>query len=144
MRLVDVYREPVERSIELLYALLRERPSEARISHQEMPSYEFHRAFVLSRPYRFWRLIRVDGEIVGDLHVTDLNEIGVFLFRKHRGNGYGAKAVKLLMGRYRPLPAIPAKRVRAWLAHIARENDAGASFFRKLGFRKVQETWIAY
>lgn len=141
MRLVDVYREPRAKAIEVLYDLLSERPVEARISHQVMPSYEFHTAFVRSRPYRFWRLIKVDGELVGDLHVTHLNEIGVFLFERHRGKGYGAQAVKLFMGRHRPLPEIPAKRVRAWLAHIARTNDAGASFFRKLGFRKVQETW---
>ena len=77
------------------------------------------------------------------MHATELNEIGVFLFRKHRGKGYGAQAVKLFMVRHKPLAAIPAKRVRRWVAHIAPENDAGASFFRKLGFKKVQESWIS-
>jgi len=65
----------------------------------------------------------------------------VFLFHKARGKGYGAKAVKLFMGRHKPLAAIPAKRVRRWVAHIAPHNDAGASFFREIGFSKVQETW---
>ena len=139
MRLVNVYREPA--AVAVLYALLRERPAEARISHQSMPTYQEHIAFVQSRPYRMWFLIRANGKFVGDLHATENNEIGVFLFRQQRGMGYGAQAVKLFMGRHKPLPSIPAKRVRAWLAHIAPENDAGASFFRKLGFRKVQSTW---
>ena len=124
-----------------MYALLEERPFETRISHQAMPTYPEHVAFVSSKPYRMWWLIKVDGEFIGDLHVTHLNEIGVFLFHKFRGKGYGAKAVKLFMARHKPLAAIPAKRVRRWLAHIAPENDAGASFFRKIGFSKIQETW---
>lgn len=139
MRLCNVYREPT--AIAVLYALLQQRPVVSRISHQEMPTYQQHIAFVHSRPYRMWWLIRVDGEFVGDLHATHLNEIGVFLFQRHRGKGYGAQAVKLFMARHRPLVAIPAKRVRRWLAHIAPENDAGAGFFRKLGFRLVEQTW---
>jgi len=31
------------------------------------------------------------------------------LFIQHRGNGYGAQAVKLFMARHKPLAAIPAK-----------------------------------
>ena len=139
MRLVNVYREPT--AIAVLYALLLDRPEDARISHLIIPTYLEHIAFVKSIPYRMWWLVRVDGEFVGDLHATHLNEIGVFLFRKHRGKGYVAQAVKLFMARHKPLPAIPAKRVRRWGAHIAPQNDAGTSFFRKLGFRKVEETW---
>ena len=141
MRLVNVYREPT--AIAVLYALLQQRPVESRISHQAMPTYQQHIAFVKSMPYRMWFLIRVDGEFVGDLHATELNEVGVFLFAKCRGKGYGQQAVKLFMARHKPLPAIPAKRVRRWVAHIAAENDAGASFFKKLGFKKVQESWLS-
>lgn len=138
MRLVNVYREPT--AIAVLYALLQERPSSANISHSAMPTYREHTAFVHSRPYRMWWLIRVDGEFVGDLHVTNMNEIGVFIFASHRGKGYGQAAVKLFMRRHKPLGDIPAVRVRAWLAHIAPKNDEGLRFFGKLGFRKVQET----
>lgn len=139
MRLVNVYREPT--AIAVLYALLRERPVEAQISHKIMPTYQEHTTFVRSVPYRMWWLIRVDGEFVGDLHATENNEVGIFLFRKARGKGYGAKAVKLFMARHKPLAAIPAKRVRAWLAHIAPENEAGAAFFEHLGFKLVEQTW---
>ena len=139
MRLVNVYREPT--AARVLYALLSDRPQESRISHRTMPDYAAHEAFVRSRPYRLWWLIRVDGGFVGDIHVTHLNEIGVFIFSAFRGNGYGAQAVKLFMARHRPLPAIKAKRIGSWLANIAPENDDGASFFKKLGFKKVQETW---
>jgi RimJ/RimL family protein N-acetyltransferase len=142
MRLVNVYREPTAENV--LYALLQQRPPESRVSHRSMPSHAEHKRFVRSHPYRMWFLIRVDGEFVGDLHATENNEIGVFLFKQYRGKGYGSAAVRLFMGRHKPLGAIPAVRVRAWLAHIAPQNDAAFFFFRRLGFKKVQETMMRH
>ena len=140
MRLCNVYREPT--AVDVLYKLLQSRPVESRISHEVMPSFDDHAAFVRSKPFRMWFLIKVNDDFVGDLHVTEMNEIGVFLFRNYWGNGYGAKAVKVLMARHKPRGAITAKRLGAWVAHISPKNDAGANFFRKLGFKKVEETWI--
>lgn len=138
MRLCDVYREPT--AIQVLYALLQQRPEEARISHEVMPNYETHTCFVRSHPYRFWFLVKVDGEFVGDIHATENNEVGIFLFSQHRGKGYGAKAVKMFMLRHRPRAGISAVRVPAWLAHVAPNNDDALRFFHRIGFRKVQET----
>ena len=139
MRLVNVYREPT--AAQVLYALLQQRPLESRISHQTMPTYQEHLKFLQACPYRMWFLIRVDGEFIGDIHATENNEIGVFLFHEHRGKGYGTHAIKMFMDRHRPLPAVPAVRVQAWLAHVAPENHDGAAFFGKLGFQKVEETY---
>ena len=139
MRLVNVYREPT--AVQVLYALLQDRPREAGISHKRMPTYEQHQEFVRSHPYRMWFLIRVDGEFVGDLHVTNLNEIGIFLFEQQRGKGYGGLALKMFMLRHRPLHAIPAVRVPQWLARVAPSNIGAAEFFRKSGFNKIEETY---
>lgn len=139
MRLVNVYREPT--AVQVLYALLAQRPIEASISHHKMPTYEQHTKFVHSRPYRMWFLIRVDGEFVGDLHATNLNEIGIFLFREYRGKGYGTKALHMFISRHKPLDAIPAVRVRRWLANIAPGNAPAVDFFTTYGFSKVQETY---
>lgn len=139
LRLCDAYREPT--SLDVLYALLKERPVESRISHEAMPPYSKHARFVRSHPYRFWFLVKAADEFVGDLHVTRNNEIGIFIFTRHRGNGYGAQAVQTFMRRHRPRAAIAAVRVNKWLAHVSPENEAGASFFGKLGFKLVQRTF---
>ena len=139
MRLVNVYREPT--AAQVLYALLQQRPLESRISHQTMPTYQEHLKFLQVCPYRMWFLIRVDGEFVGDIHATENNEIGVFLFQQYRGLRYGKQALQLFISRHRPLPAVPAVRVQAWLAHIAPENDLAKHFFEDAGFHKVEETY---
>lgn len=139
MNLVNVYRE--KSAVKVLYDLLGNRPENSRISHKDLPSYRRHAAFVRSKPYRYWFLIEIDGEFAGDLHVTRLNEIGIFLFPLWRGMGIGARALEAFRARYKPLPAVPAVRVAEWLAHVSPDNAAGAAFFRRMGFRKVQETY---
>lgn len=139
MRLVNVYRE--SSATKVLYRLLCERPPESRISHVSVPSYRAHARFVRSRPYRYWYLVRVGEKFIGELCVTDLNEIGIHLFDGYRHCGHGEAALRMFIRRHRPLPAITAKRVGAWLANIAPENENAKFFFAKMGFEKCQETW---
>lgn len=140
MRLVNILREPL--AVNVLYDLLKERPRNSRISHAIMPPFDAHRAFVLSRPYRYWYLIKVGREYVGDLHCTDLNEIGIFLFERFRTSGYGRQALELFIDTHKPLHAIISKRVNRWLANIAPANMGAKNFFRRMGFQRIQETWI--
>jgi RimJ/RimL family protein N-acetyltransferase len=137
---LNVYNTPTASSV--LYKLLAERPVENRISHENMPTREEHMVFVLSRPFRYWYLIEVNGTPVGALEVTDLNEIGVAIFKEHQRKGYATEALKLFLLRHDPLPAIPAKRNRHWLANIATRNEASKEFFRKSGFKPLQETYV--
>lgn len=139
MKLVDVYA--VSQAPELLWVLLAERPVENRISHQVMPSREEHDDFVTSTPYRYWYLIEEGGAFVGDLCVTELNEIGVSILREHQRRGYGSEAINLFVQTHEPLPAIPAKRNARWLANIAAGNEGSKTFFGRLGFERIQETW---
>lgn len=144
MKLVSVYTEPGAAGI--LYQLLAERPVEARISHEKMPSRKTHAAFVRSRPYRYWFLIEgaaIGGGpvYVGDLCVTHLNEIGISILNRYKSLGWGEAALQLLMKKYRPLRPIPAVRSALWLANIAEANFHGRSLFHNAGFRVVQVTY---
>lgn len=139
MNLVNVYS--LTSAAGVLYRLLSERPVENRISHEKMPSRDEHLVFLLSRPFRYWYLIEVNGDYVGALEVTELNEIGVAIFREHQRKGYAREALKLFLLRHEPLPSIPAKRNRRWLANIAVGNEGSKEFFRKSGFKPLQETW---
>lgn len=129
MRLVDVCDEPLSRKI--LYDLLAEREPHQSISHRSMPTWEDHVAFVDSAPYHAWFLIEWDGYL-GSIYLTHNDEIGVSLFGKHRGQGYAAKAILLLMRKY------PRKR---YLANINPANEASIRMFERLGFRHIQNTY---
>jgi RimJ/RimL family protein N-acetyltransferase len=130
MKLVDVHASP--EAPDVLYRLLGERSPEVNISHRAMPSWEQHCAFVASKPYDAWYLIEVDGSKVGAIYLSKTNEIGIFLFRAHRGAGYGKRAVAMLMERH------PRDR---YLANINPENEASIAFFRDLGFHHIQNTY---
>ena len=139
MRLVRVYDEP--RAVEILYQLLAERPKENWISHTEMPTREEHEAFVHSKPFLYWYLIEEGGEFVGAIECNHRNEMGVSVLRKHQRRGYGTRALGMFIAAHEPLPPIKAERAGIWLANIAGRNSASIRFFKKLGFRHLQETY---
>lgn len=142
MRLVDVYNPQVPGAISALYNLLAERPRENWISHEGMPTIEEHQRFICSRPFRYWYLIEVGWKYVGAIEVTELNEIGIAIFREHQHKGYGMQALQMFLESHRPLPPIPAKRNRRWVANIAVGNDASKAFFSRAGFKPLQETYV--
>ena len=116
----------------ILFALLAERTPDVSISHKVMPRWEDHSAFVDSHPYAYWRLIDVDGDIKGMVYLTKANEIGVQIFKAHRHNGYGAKAVKMLMEECGP---------RTYLANINPRNRISQDMFENMGFSLCQLTY---
>lgn len=141
--LVDVYmnsasmaRKPLPEAIEVLYELLKEREPHINISHKAMPSLAQHKSFVTSEPYLEWFLIRADEQegkpFVGSIYITRTNEVGLFVFKAHRGKGYGSSALNTIKVRY------PKMRL---LANIAPTNDVSRAFFAQHGFRLLQETY---
>lgn len=143
MRLVPVYDTPG--AVEVLYELLKERSTEddpyVNISHRALPSMEEHKRFIESEPYRYWYLIVEDWHAVGYISATRKNEIGIVLFKRHRGKGYGSTALRLFLDLHTPLPAVPSERSGKWLANINPENQASAKLFAGAGFGLVQETY---
>ena len=143
MKLVDVHKCPV--AIDVLWDLLVERFKEddpyVNISHRKLPSYDKHIAFVRSKPFAVWYLIDVGGAWVGYVSMTTRNEIGIVLFSKHRGKGYGSTALKKLMATTKPLPKKPGKRRAEYLANINPKNARSIRMFEKLGFKLMQHTY---
>ena len=122
MNLIDVCSR--EGSYEHLYKLLEERDENVNINHGKMPSWEEHVKFVNSHPYQVWYLIETD-EIVGATYLTYLDEIGIFIFQDHRGNGYGPQAVRLL---------IELHPREEFLVNINPRNLTSIAMFGRLGF----------
>jgi len=125
---------------EFLYALLKERPPEANISHHEMPTFEEHVRFIESNPYEAWYTIEAltgspgfeAPRKIGALYLTRRDEIGVHILSEHRGRGYGRPAVQMLMERH------PRER---YLANISPLNETSQRMFRSLGFNLIQWTY---
>jgi len=144
VELVNVY--DVQDSPVLLYRLLQERSTEddpyINISHRKLPTWREHLKFFDSKPYRRWYLIQTLGErYAGTCYLTRQNEIGIVLFREHRGNGYGLHAVNKLITEHKPLKAIPGKRSGQFIANINPNNQRSIRIFQRLGFTHIQNTY---
>ncbi len=125
----------------VLWDLLEQRPPENNISHKEMPKWVDHVAFVENHPYEFWGLIQVDGVCVGAIYLSKPgspsipgNEIGIDIFKRHRGKGYGKQAVKMLMEMHGD---------RRYIANTAPGNEASQALFKSLGFKLCQYTYAS-
>jgi RimJ/RimL family protein N-acetyltransferase len=116
----------------LLYDLLGERDASINISHRQMPSFGDHVRFIEGRPYYDWNFVYVGDEIVGAIYLTDADEIGIFVYGKHRGLGYGRKAIIALMDKHGR---------RRYLANINPRNDPSRALFVSLGFAVCQHTY---
>lgn len=146
MKLVPVRGNPD--AAPFLYELLGERPRENFISHEQLPARDEHEEFVAEHPFRYWYLVscesgdgNADDLYVGAVEVTDRNEIGVSILKRHQRRGYGSGALELFMATHEPLPPIKAIRNGHWLANIAQYNIGSKLFFAAAGFQAIQETW---
>lgn len=128
-RLVDVYAH--HGALEILYELLKERPSEANISHRSLPTFEQHRQFVTRRPYIAWYLIEEAETFVGSIYLTKLREVGIFIFQAHQRKGHACAAIKMICEKH------PGKL----LANVAPGNESSHALFARLGWRVIQHTY---
>lgn len=143
IKLLDVHT--TRHADRFLYELMKQRSTEddphVNISHRALPTWQAHKAFVDSRPYRFWWVIEHDHLMVGSLNVTTLNEIGIVLTQDARGKGIGTEAVQRILRDHQPMPAIPSKRNGHWLANINPSNEASIRLFTRLGGRHISNTY---
>jgi RimJ/RimL family protein N-acetyltransferase len=145
MKLIPISEHPDHAKI--LYQLLEERPEYANISHKAMPTFDEHLNFIgqkpgawgsgRTHPYQAWFiaeewLSQSDGmQPVGSVYLTHANEIGVSVFAKYQGLGFGEEAVRMVMELHWP---------RRFLANVAPGNEPSRKMFEKLGFKTIQHT----
>ena len=130
VRFVSVYRISTREKI--LYGLLKERPAYMNISHNHLPSFAGHCRFVRSKPYKEWYFIKKEGNLVGSIYLSLLNEIGIFLFKEFCGSGLEKEALQIFI----------AKRHRSrLLANVSPKNKAYTRLFQGLGFKHIQNSY---
>jgi RimJ/RimL family protein N-acetyltransferase len=143
MNLISVYS--IDGAEQTLYELLRERSTEddpyVNISHRQLPTWNEHVKFFDSKPYRYWYLIYLGLTALGTVYASKRNEIGIVLFRAHRGQGHGTQAVAMLVDKHKPLKAIPGVRSGKYLANINPNNTASIKLFESIGFKHLSNTY---
>ena len=115
-----------------LYELLKERDPQANISHKKMPTYEQHRRFVSSKPYKSWYVIYANGQKAGSAYLSKQNEIGIFLMKGFQRLGIGKKILQMLMEKN------PEER---YLANVSPKNHKSINFFKNNNFKLIQHTF---
>jgi RimJ/RimL family protein N-acetyltransferase len=118
--------------IDFLYELLKEREGIINISHKKLPSFSEHEAFVKSSPYQFWEIIWNDNERIGNIYLTNRDELGIFIKKKSQSMGSGSIALQKF------LKKTGKKR---FLANVNPTNYKSIQFFGKNGFSHIQNTY---
>jgi len=115
-----------------LFDLLKQREGIINISHKSLPTWEEHVEFIKNNTYQSWDIIWVDNVRIGDIYLTDRDEIGIFLDRKSQSNGYGSIAINEFMKK---------NGKKRYLANINPTNYKSIQFFGKHGFTHIQNTY---
>ena len=115
-----------------LFDLLKQREGIVNISHKSLPTWEEHVEFIKNNTYQSWDIIWVDNVRIGNIYLTDRDEIGIFLDKKSQSNGYGSIAINEFMKK---------NGKKRYLANINPTNYKSIQFFGKNGFIHIQNTY---
>jgi len=115
-----------------LFDLLKQREEIVNISHKSLPTWEEHVEFIKNNTYQSWDIIWVDDVRIGNIYLSDRDEIGIFLDKKSQSNGYGSIAINEFMKK---------NGKKRYLANINPTNYKSIQFFGKHGFIHIQNTY---
>jgi RimJ/RimL family protein N-acetyltransferase len=117
---------------EFLFELLKQREGIVNISHKSLPAWEDHVDYIKNHSYQSWDIIWVDETRIGNIYLTEKDEIGIFLDKKFQSNGYGSQAINEFMKK---------NGKKRYLANINPTNYKSIQFFGKHGFLHIQNTY---
>ena len=117
---------------EFLYELLKQREGRVNISHRSLPTLTEQRDYIENHSYQSWDIILVDNNKVGNIYLTQRDEIGIFLDKKFQSKGYGSIAITEFMKK---------NGKKRYLANINPTNYKSIQFFGKHGFVHIQNTY---
>ena len=133
MNMEDLELKSVTKTdVRFLYNQLKERDPKINISHKRMPSYSEHTRFVLSKPYSKWYIIYYKNRKVGNVYLSKMNEIGIFILKTIKVKGLGSLVLEQVLKKN------PKTR---YLANVNPKNIKSAKFFKKNGFKLIQHTY---
>ena len=130
---MEIELKPInEQDIDFLYGLLKEREGIVNISHKELPPFSEHEQFVKSSPYPYWDIILLNNERIGNIYLTNRDELGIFISKDFQSQGIGSIVLQKFMKK------VGKKR---YLANVNPTNYKSIQFFGKHGFTHIQNTY---
>ena len=117
---------------EFLYELLKQREGRVNISHRSLPTLTEQRDYIENHTYQSWDIIWVENNRVGNIYLTQRDEVGIFIDSKFQARGYGSQALKQFMEK---------NGKKRYLANINPTNYKSIQFFGKHGFIHIQNTY---
>ena len=112
-----------------LYDLLKNKDSNANISHKKMPSYDEHVEFVMSKPYTNWYIIEYEKKNVGAIYLSKQDEIGISINNDYEYDQIVKSALKLLM---------KLNQRKRYLANVGPKDVKSQEFLLKNGFTSLE------
>ena len=112
-----------------LYDLLKNKDSNANISHKKMPSYDEHVEFVMSKPYTNWYIIEYDKKNVGTIYLSKQDEIGISINNDYEYDQIVKPALELLM---------KLNQRKRYLANTSSKDVRSQEFLLKNGFTSLE------
>ena len=110
------------------------------ISHIKLPSYEEHKEFVLSSPYRFWFFIKKNNMILGNCFISYQNCVGLNIL-SNKKEDYSI-VLKFIFKRFKPLPAIKSIRSKYFHVNSNPSNKPLKEALISLEMNLIEETYI--
>ena len=117
---------------EYLYELLKQREGSVNISHRLTPEWQTHLGYIENNSYQAWDIILVDEVKVGNIYLTERDEIGIFIDKRFQSKGYGSIAIEKFLKK---------NGKKRYLANINPTNYKSIQFFGKHGFLHIQNTY---
>ena len=101
--------------------------------------YDIYKQFVENNPYRFWKLIKIDNEILGSFYITFENSIGINLI-KAEYNLY-LEIIKKILIEYKPLKETKSLRSKYFIFNTNPKNNLLIKALKKIGTEHIQNTY---
>ncbi len=129
---------PTTEQIDELFQLLNGRTHQ--ISHKHDVSYDRHKEFVSTNPYRDWFLLRMGGELIGSVYITTENTVGVNI-NSPVDDRIVSTIVEFVKSNFEPLEAIPSVRSAAFAINVPPTNKHLIDSLTSLGSELAQLTF---
>ena len=125
------------RQTESLFEVLKNRTHS--ISHDKMPLFREHQAFVVNHPYRVWFIISLKSKCVGGLYIQNDNSIGLNLENpdEHKINF----CLKFVKSHYYPYPEKKSLVPPYFYLNIPSSDTNLIAMFEKLNLIPIQTSF---
>ncbi len=130
---------PTDDQVDVLYDLLNRRKH--NISHQHKPTFEEHKTFVETHPYRSWYLITNCSRVIGSVYISNENTIGINIVTDE-AEELVSSILKMITMNYAPLPPIQSVRAGVFGLNVSPSDHFMINSLKILGAEITQLSFV--